>query len=94
MAKSRLTLEETKDLFLYSTEIENLFINEFLPAAPGDYVKVYLFGLMCARHGQDIDTRKLALILGLSERDVEEAWIYWEAKGLVRIVRGDRKSVV
>lgn len=88
MAKSRLTLEETKDLFLYSTEIENLFINEFLPAAPGDYVKVYLFGLMCARHGQDIDTKKLALILGLSERDVKEAWIYWEAKGLVRIVRG------
>ena len=29
MAKSRLTLEETKDIFLYSTEIENLFINEF-----------------------------------------------------------------
>ena len=87
MAKSRLTLEETKDLFLYSTEIENLFINEFLPAAPGDYVKVYLFGLMCARHGQDIDTKKLALILGISERDVNEAWIYWEAKGLVRIVR-------
>ena len=88
MAKRRLSLEETKDLFLYSTEIENLFINEFLPAAPGDYVKVYLFGLMCARHDQEISTKKLALILGLSEQDVGEAWIYWEAKGLVRIERG------
>lgn len=87
MAKKRLSLEETKDLFLFSTGIENLFINEFLPAAPGDYVKVFIFGLMCARHGQEIDTGKLALILGISEQDVEEAWIYWEAKGLVRIVK-------
>ena len=84
MAKVKLSLEETKNLFLYSTEIENLFINEFLPGAPGDYVKVYVFGLMCARHNQDIDSRKLALILGLREADVEEAWVYWEARGLVR----------
>ena len=84
MAKVKLTLEETKNLFLYSTEIENLFINEFLPGAPGDYVKVYIFGLMCACHNQDVDSRKLALILGLREADVEEAWIYWEARGLVK----------
>ena len=89
MAKVRLSLEKTKDLFLYSTEIENLFINEYLPAAPGDYVKVYLFGLMCATHGQDIDPKKLAVILGLSEEDIEEAWIYWESKGLVKRVKGD-----
>ena len=84
MAKLRLSLEERKDLFLYSTEIENLFINEFLPEAPGDYVKVYLFGLMYASHDQSIDSHKLATSLGLSEVDIEEAWIYWESKGLVR----------
>ena len=94
MAKVKLSLEETKNLFLYSTEIENLFINEFLPGAPGDYVKVYIFGLMCARHKQDIDSRKLALILGLREADVEEAWIYWEARGLVRrTVDGDMQQL-
>jgi len=84
MAKFRLSTEERKDIFLYSTEIENLFINEFLPDAPGDYVKVYLFGLMCARYDQSIDSERLAKSLGLSEVDVEEAWIYWESKGLVR----------
>jgi len=88
MAKVRLSLEKPKDLFLCSTEVENLFINEYLPGAPGDYVKVYLFGLMCARHGQEIDSRKLAMILGLSESDVEEAWIYWASEGLVRIEKG------
>ncbi len=87
MAKLRLSLEDTKDLFLYSTEVENLFINEYLPAAPGDYVKVYLFGLMCARHDLEIDSRNLANILGISEDDVEEAWIYWDSRGLVKKIR-------
>jgi len=85
MAKIRLSLEDKKDIFLFSTEIENLVISEFLPDAPGDYVKVYLFGLMYASYGQDIDTRKMAHRLGLSEEETEEAWIYWESRGLVKL---------
>ena len=27
------------------TPVENIFLTEFLPAAKGDYVKVYLLGL-------------------------------------------------
>ena len=89
MAKVRLTVEDKRDIFLYSTEIENLFISEFLPDAPGDYVKVYLFGLMYARYGQPIDTHKLARRLELSENEIEEAWIYWESRGLVKTVSAD-----
>ncbi|MBQ9272282.1 MAG: DnaD domain protein [Mogibacterium sp.] len=85
MAKIRLSLEDKKDIFLCSTEIENLVISEFLPDAPGDYVKVYLFGLMYASYGQDIDTHKMAHRLGLSEEETEEAWIYWESRGLVKL---------
>ena len=84
MAKIRLELEETKDIFLYSTEIENLFIGEYLPDAPGDYVKVYLFSLMYARFGQTIEPGKICRMMGLSRDEVEEAWIYWESRGLVR----------
>lgn len=86
MAKVRLLFEEKKDIFLYSTEIENLFISEFLPDAPGDYVKVYLFGLMSARYGQSFDVPKLAVRLGLKEEEIEEAWIYWESRGLIKTV--------
>ena len=32
-----------------NVKFENLFINEFLPDAPGDCVKVFLFGLMYAQ---------------------------------------------
>ncbi len=76
--------DERKDIFLYKTRVENLFINEFLPEAPGEYVKVYLFGLMYAQYDQVINSAKLSMILGLSEDEIEEAWIYWESKGLVR----------
>ena len=84
MAKVKLLLEETRDIFLYSTEVENLFIGEYLPDAPGDYVKVYLFCLMYARFGQTVDPRKLCMKMGLTKEETEEAWIYWESKGLVR----------
>lgn len=84
MSKIKPVSEEWKDIFLYTTKVENLFINEFLPEAPGEYVKVYLFGLMYAQYDQTIDSSKLSMILGLSEDEIEEAWIYWESKGLVR----------
>ncbi len=85
MAKVKLSLSENKDIFLCKTEVENLFINEFLPEAPGEYVKVYLFGLMYAQYDQQMDSRKLAAMLGLQEEETEEAWIYWASKGLVRL---------
>ena len=84
MSKIKPVTAERKDIFLYKTRVENLFINEFLPEAPGDYVKVYLFGLMYAQYDQVIDSAKLSMILGLSEEEIEEAWIYWESKGLVK----------
>ena len=85
MAKTRFITGERRDIFLYSTRVENLFINEFLPGAPGDCVKVFLFGLMYAQYNQEIDSRTMALTLGLTEKDVDNAWKYWESKGLVRL---------
>lgn len=85
MGRIRLTTGERKDIFLYKTRVENLFINEFLPDAPGDCVKVFLFGLMYAQYDQQIDSRTMALTLGITEKDVDNAWKYWEAKGLVKL---------
>ena len=85
MGKARLKTGERKDIFLYKTRVENLFINEFLPDAPGDCVKVFLFGLMYAQYDQQIDSRTMALTLGITEKDVDNAWKYWESKGLVKL---------
>ena len=40
------TREKIRDFYLLATDVENIFINEYMPAAPGDFVKVYLYGLL------------------------------------------------
>lgn len=86
MAKVRMAMDKGRDIFLHRTKVENLFISEYLPDAPGDYVKVFLFGLMYAQYELEPDRSELARLLGLSEEEIAEAWIYWESRGLVRII--------
>lgn len=87
MAKVRLSIDNRRDIFLHNTKVENLFISEYMPDAPGDYVKVFLFGLMYAQFEQVPNRKEAAKILGLSADELEEAWIYWESRGLVKIER-------
>lgn len=87
MAKIKLVQDKKRDIFLHSTKVENLFISEYLPDAPGEYVKVFLFGLMHAQYDMEPNRHELANLLGMSEQEVEEAWIYWESRGLVKISR-------
>ena len=84
MARIKLSIEKNRDIFLYTSRVENLFISEFMPDAPGEYVKVFLLGLMYAQYDEEMDSRKIAIVLGLSEEEVEEAWIYWASRGVIR----------
>lgn len=76
--------ERIKDFYLLATEVENIFINEYLPQAPGDYVKVYLYALLYAKQQTEITHRGLAAQLGLKDSDVDLAWQYWERMGVVK----------
>jgi DNA replication protein DnaD len=68
-----------------ATPVENLFVQEYMPAAKGDYVKVYLYGLMHTFHPTaGMTLTVMARDLGLSEEDVLSAYRYWERKGLVQ----------
>jgi DNA replication protein DnaD len=68
-----------------ATPVENLFVQEYLPAAKGDYVKVYLYGLMHTYHPTaGMNLAMMARDLGLNEEDVLSAYRYWERKGLVQ----------
>ena len=46
-----------------------------MPAARGDYVKVFIYGCMYAEHGLPMDNLTMAKQLGLSEKDVQDAYI-------------------
>ena len=68
-----------------STPVENMFITEYMLRAPGDFVKVYLYGLMlCYHHAERMSLSSMARDLDLQEEDVERAMRYWERDGLVR----------
>lgn len=77
-------IEPTNDFFLQDTKIENLFINEYMTTAPGDYVKVYLFGAMCSQQGMAMETKVLASTLGIKEDKIMQAWEYWEKIGVIK----------
>ncbi len=66
MNNTEFVTEQNKDVYLFSTEVENLMINEFFTSANGDYVKVYLLGLMRAKHGIVEDRSKTANLLGIT----------------------------
>ncbi len=70
------------------TVIDNTFLNEFLPQATGDDVKVYLYGLnLCTNPNTDdnsLDT--MSKILSLTEDDILKSFSYWQEMGLVQIV--------
>ncbi len=65
------------------------FINEYMPAAHGEYVKVYLYGLAAASTGRNASNEEIAALLHILVTDVENAWQYWEKTGLVEITGGD-----
>jgi len=78
------SVESAAEFYLLDTKLENIFINEFMTAAPGDYVKVYLLSLMYADSGVAIDNAGVAKQLAFEEEDVLKAWNYWESLGVIR----------
>lgn len=67
-----------------STPVENMFILEYMPAAPGDFVRVYLYGLMLCHHPEiDEGLDAVAKALRIEPEAVLSAYRYWEREGLV-----------
>lgn len=69
------------------TPVENLFLENYMASAPGEFVKVYLYGLMlCYRSDEhDLGAADFAQALHLSDEAVRAAFAYWEQLGLVAV---------
>lgn len=78
---------QIKDYYLLDTGIENIFISEYMASAPGDYVKVYLYGRMQADMGEGISPGVMANQLNMKEAEVQKAWTYWEHMGAIRKIK-------
>ncbi len=79
-----------------TTNVDNVFINEFLPYANDTCVKVYLYGLYKCNTPNTYDNTLEAFsnILGLDTEDVYSAFLYWQDQGLVQILATEPFEVV
>ena len=68
-----------------ATPIENLFLMEYLPAAPEGCLRVYLYARMLALHPElGGDMAETARFLHMDEDAMYKAFAYWERQGLVQ----------
>lgn len=73
------------------TSVDNFFINEFLPFAPDNCVKVYIYGLYKCNNPNSFDNtiESFAETLHLTTQDIEDAFLYWQEQGLVQVLFTD-----
>lgn len=71
-----------------TTQVDNIFINNYLPYATNECVKVYLYGLYKCQDASSRDNtlENFANELNMSQEDVESCFYYWQEQGLVQIL--------
>lgn len=70
------------------TTVDNIFINNYLPYADSNYVKIYLYGLYKCQdsNSKDNTLENFSNELHISQEDIEKAFSYWQEQGLVQIL--------
>jgi len=70
------------------TELDNIFINDYLPFAKPKDVVVYVYGLyICNSTSFDNSFENFARTLNMTEEEIVASFKYWEEQGLVQILR-------
>lgn len=59
------------------------FIENYMPMANGDYVKIYLYLLHCVKSDKMLSVSTLADLFQCTENDIKRALKYWESKRLL-----------
>ena len=79
-----ITLHKEKDCRFVA--VSHTFLNEYMPAANGEFVKVYLCILQAFQQEDNVfSTDILADRLSCTEGDVLRALHYWQAQGLLAL---------
>lgn len=79
MAEFKITKAGYKPM----TCIPDDFIENYMPMANGDYVKIYLYLLYCVKGDQMLSVSTLADLFQCTENDIKRALKYWESKRLL-----------
>lgn len=79
-----------------TTNVDNIFIENFLPTANADMVKVYLYGLYKCNNPNLYDNTldSFSAVLGISQEDIYNIYLEWQDQGLVKILATEPFEVV
>lgn len=76
------------------TPVSDVFLDEYMPAANGEYVKVYLYLLRCLKSDvQELSVTLIADKFDHTESDVHRALKYWEKMHLLKLEYDDSKTL-
>ena len=80
------------DIHLYTdsssqlTSVSNIFIDEFMPDANGEFVKVYLYLLRCiGSNAQNCTISAIADLFMHTDKDILRALRYWKKQGVLTL---------
>lgn len=65
------------------TAVPDDFIQNYMPAANGDHVKIYLYLIYSLKKAAPLSVSSLADLFQCKENDIVRAFRYWEGKGLL-----------
>ncbi len=69
-----------------TTSIPNNFIENFMPTAAGEFVKIYIYLLKCiSENCRELSISRLADVFNNTEKDTTRALKYWQKKGLLKL---------
>lgn len=80
------TLKITSEHTQSYTTVSNLFIDEYMPKAQGDYVKIYLYLLRLMQSDRQVTTSDIADHFDITEKDLCRALRYWIKEDVLRLV--------
>lgn len=78
-----------------TTAVSNVFIDEYMKDANGEYVKIYLYLLRCMSSNEEsVSITRMADHFDHTEKDVRRALLYWEKVKLLRLDMDDEERIV
>ncbi|MDE5966573.1 MAG: DnaD domain protein [Lachnospiraceae bacterium] len=80
------TLKITSENNESYTTVSNLFIDEYMAKAQGDYVKIYLYLLRLMQADRQVSVSDIADFFDITEKDLCRALKYWIKEEMLRLV--------
>ena len=75
--------EKDKSMLFSNTLIPDIFFTDYMPAANGDFIKIYLYLLFVSKYNKDIKLNDLSKKLNIPLNIIQAGLNFWEESGAI-----------